>query len=503
MKKIVSIFLAVSLLCTIGTVDNVLAKESALSEAGNSETELIDEKTELVSEEKKEESLSAEEKTQSETNSADTASTDESGSTADASDAESKTDVDAGDDETTATNETEAAVSFDGGKGTANDPYLISTAEQLLAIHNDLNASYRLCKDIDMSGVENWEPVGGYVLITINSEEEFTDAKSQYGSLYYNPENDLCEYDKVSSWQEGITTYYYYAKYEGRFDGNGYSVCNLTMNARGNEPYYGFFGVFSDEIKNLKLENIKLSYNRVETTQGSNGYIGGIAGYGDGTYTEPAVITNCEVSGTIDANNLYVMNIGGIVGGYTSINHCVNRADISVYSEVNKSRVSCGGISGLSGDALLIENINYGLISAEAYEVYCAGILANGVGGSTIAIRQSVNFGDIYGKAFSVRSTSAGNVETGGISGNGSAVIKQCLNYGNISSVQTSAKMGVCYARGISNGGSNKIKACYNLGKSIIATVTNRDDGADASAIGDASTDSDPFSNCASIVNGR
>ena len=49
---------------------------------------------------------------------------------------------------------------FTGGTGTAEDPWLIETAEQLNAVRNDLDASYALTADIDLSGYENWDPIG-------------------------------------------------------------------------------------------------------------------------------------------------------------------------------------------------------------------------------------------------------------------------------------------------------------------------------------------------------
>lgn len=59
-------------------------------------------------------------------------------------------------------------VSFDGGSGTVEDPYIISTAEQLDAIRDNHSASYRLANDIDLTnyidkkyGTEGWKPIGG------------------------------------------------------------------------------------------------------------------------------------------------------------------------------------------------------------------------------------------------------------------------------------------------------------------------------------------------------
>ena len=47
------------------------------------------------------------------------------------------------------------ATLFAGGTGTAEDPWQISTAEQLYRIHDDLTAHYILIADIYLSSYEN------------------------------------------------------------------------------------------------------------------------------------------------------------------------------------------------------------------------------------------------------------------------------------------------------------------------------------------------------------
>ena len=51
---------------------------------------------------------------------------------------------------------------FAGSTGTAEDPWQISTAEQLYRIHDDLTAQYVLIADIDLSAYENWTPIGAF-----------------------------------------------------------------------------------------------------------------------------------------------------------------------------------------------------------------------------------------------------------------------------------------------------------------------------------------------------
>lgn len=55
--------------------------------------------------------------------------------------------------------------SFAGGDGTKENPYQVSTPEQLNAVRNDLDAHYIQMNDIDMSGWGNWESIGNAISI--------------------------------------------------------------------------------------------------------------------------------------------------------------------------------------------------------------------------------------------------------------------------------------------------------------------------------------------------
>ena len=51
---------------------------------------------------------------------------------------------------------------FAGGSGTKEDPWQIDSAEQLNLIRENLAGHYVLIADIDLSGYENWEPIGAF-----------------------------------------------------------------------------------------------------------------------------------------------------------------------------------------------------------------------------------------------------------------------------------------------------------------------------------------------------
>lgn len=46
------------------------------------------------------------------------------------------------------------------GEGTQENPYIITNAQQMHEVRYNLSAYYVLGNDIDLSGIENWEPIG-------------------------------------------------------------------------------------------------------------------------------------------------------------------------------------------------------------------------------------------------------------------------------------------------------------------------------------------------------
>ena len=147
--------------------------------------------------------------------------------------------------------------------------YSISTAKELEKLANmtnngliRANTEFVLANDIDLSEYEYWTPIG----------------LSSYGS---------------SGWTGEI--------FYGDFDGNGYVIKNLTINA--SNTYQGLFGRASGaDIKNLGIENACMK-NRTSSNGSQSGIIVGM-------YAQ-AKISNCYVKGEINTNALY---LGGLVG---------------------------------------------------------------------------------------------------------------------------------------------------------------------------------------------
>ena len=189
--------------------------------------------------------------------------------------------------------------SFAGGKGTAEDPWQIATAEQLDHVRRDLTAHYVLVNDIDLSAYENWEPIGSF------------------RSLSDAPEDAEVPHPDYA--------------FTGTFDGSGHTISNLQVES--NSPFgAGLFGCASGTengaafIRNFTLKNIRVS----------GGYlVGGAVGL---------QFMNCPVSDiTLTGENKLtgMQGIGGIVGtGFDLIENCTATADITALGDEG----ACAGL---------------------------------------------------------------------------------------------------------------------------------------------------------------
>ena len=241
-----------------------------------------------------------------------------------------------------------------GGYGTYDDPYQISTKEDLVALSVFVNEEsdgsllyYIMTADIDMSGIE-FEPINNY----------------KY------PLDD----------------------YNVNFDGNNHKITNLTI-AKGNN-YCGLFGKVNGNhltIQNLTIENINID---VETDE-DMAYVGGVvAYYGNPSQAGSSTISNCHVSGLIKMEDYIPSCVGGIVGYGKNIDiqNCKNKAKINIDpGNVNTNRDNgIGGIVGksavpsITGTTHLISHCsNIGDISGP--------MNVGGIAGYTLGISASKN----------------------------------------------------------------------------------------------------------------
>ncbi|MGD8500339.1 MAG: GLUG motif-containing protein, partial [Phycisphaerales bacterium] len=161
-----------------------------------------------------------------------------------------------------------AQAKYAGGTGVAEDPYVIATKEDLLALAADANdyaAHFVLTADIDLSG------------------QIFTAA-------LIAPDTD------ASYWFDGTA-------FTGVFDGNGHKITGLTIDDGGaRNDFLGLFGCSrGGRIRNLGIEGSSVS---------GDGHVGGLVGR-----NESCDVSNCY--STADVNGY--SNVGCLIGSNSGI----------------------------------------------------------------------------------------------------------------------------------------------------------------------------------------
>lgn len=284
------------------------------------------------------------------------------------------------------------------GAGTESDPYRLSTTRDILAMKPALVGGqmtyFKLMNDIDMSSIENWDPLnpkdpydlgivfdgGGHSLKNLKSKEKHY--SSFFGVLYgkcYNVKFVDAEIVSASNSGAGIIGGYIgtggkpaiVSEVEASgiitCNGKGQSVGGLGGNAReatienctvnvtvsnpmgdgsNRTATGGIVGKTIDSAVKVKIKNC-IVRGVVEITKGiNNTYTGGIVGWQSAAGAE---ITGCEVYATVKSAG---ERVGGIVGHYQggTLSGC------KFYGEVNAASRLAGGIAGITSSASIIEN---------------------------------------------------------------------------------------------------------------------------------------------------
>mgnify|MGYP004630412369 CR=1 FL=1 len=233
---------------------------------------------------------------------------------------------------------TTASADF-AGKGTAADPYLIQSKDDLIKFRKKVikdNESYagkyfKQTANIDLSG-EEWIPIG--------------------------TNNDT-------------------TKFSGTYDGGGHEITNLKNDKRYEG---GLFGYLSGTVKNLAVINCNVSYN--------NGYSGAVVASG-------GTVTNCYSTGKVSGKQC-----GGISGNGSTITNCYSTAkvtgtDSSYGIGANPSKIDkcvalnneiSGTEAGRVGSKQTLTN-NYALKEMKVNNAaVTTGNTANGVNGADLTV---------------------------------------------------------------------------------------------------------------------
>ena len=332
------------------------------------------------------------------------------------------------------------ASGFTKGTGTAEDPYQISTAQELAYLsytvynnsgYNYSNVYFKQTADIDLSQYY-WQPIG-------------------------------IKYDRSGTIKS--------AYFSGNYDGGNFQITGIfTKSGSSNAySYQGLFGYIYAQNYNITLKNINIKDSNIQGYQ----YVGGIIGYGYKIASKAISITNSSlVNSKINATYIYA---GGIAGkldsssakspGSITIKNCYNSSTIKgssavggiigegvnsspsavqgssysgVLSIVNcfntegiESSGNAGGIAGriASGRISIYNNFNIGKIKGSSN---VGGILGSGYSSSSSTVSYNYNLGNVVGTYY-----------VGGIIGYKRSVSTMSSNYYGADCVSTTGGIGV------------------------------------------------------------
>ena len=278
------------------------------------------------------------------------------------------------------------ATGFAGGSGTEEDPYLISDGSELAYLAQEVRGSnnfrgvyFKLTNDIYLNDTSGWESWGDGASPT-----------NTWTAIGLRP-----------------TGFY------GCFDGNGYAVRGIYINAR-EKDYQGLFGHIGESsiIANLGVaESYICVVGYVNHTM-----IGGVVGWNDG-----GSVTNCCNTGSVTGNGCHV---GGVVGGNEGpVTDCYNTGSVNGAMQVGGvvghngynrkgSATNCYNIGSVSGNSYVggVVGKDENPYNAITYCYYYVGCCANSTSyGTALANEQMLHAESFAGFDFDTVWTMDGN----------------------------------------------------------------------------------------------
>ena len=295
-----------------------------------------------------------------------------------------------GDTESSATtpSASEQMPTYSGGSGKKDDPWKISSVKDLQLLANTINEGkaagfdadsanignyygyyFKQTKDLDLSSIENWDPIG------------------------YSGGQDL-----------------YFA---GHYDGDGHTISNAKSTGKKDTNGFSTAGVFGwvafGSVENLHVENADF----IATGQGNYSYVGGIAAMAYGATIENCSVKSSKIESKRNPNQSHCA--GGIVG-YSTGGTFIKCASIS---NTIQSQAYAGGFVGENDDDYGVGDSKY----TDCYAVNCSVAakteetrgtsFAGGFIGMIVADKVALTNCYAYKSVLSTEGTSANNVATG------------------------------------------------------------------------------------------
>ena len=293
------------------------------------------------------------------------------------------------------------AAAFAGGTGTAGDPYQIANGAELAYLASSVNSgesyeekNFVLTANIDLNGLP-WTPI-------------------------------------ANSFSDALLGGSDYRVFAGNFDGNGYTISNVSIGSEAaplEADVFGFFGATEGKISNLNLDTVSIhGIAKVASIGAVVGFAGGLVGSSGGS------IENCHVTGlTMDMSapsNVYAAAywVGGLVGALDGT-QLINECSVSGGITEKAGKGSIGGLIGELGKAAKItysrSNVTVNVKADSRGGANVGGFIGKGNGktDAETVIRNCYATGNVTGGAY-----------TGGFAGGLWGLnIKNCYASGNVS----------------------------------------------------------------------
>ena len=270
-----------------------------------------------------------------------------------------------------------ANAQYSGGSGTADDPYQIATAADLIALGetpDDYDKHFILTADIDLDPNLPGRKVFDRAVIAPN----------------LNPD-DWWPFDGTP--------------FLGTFDGRGHIILNLTMEG---VHHLGLFGQIADgaEISNLGLVAVDI--------KGFSYFVGGLVGFSS------AAVVGCDSTGNV-TGTAYVGGLVGVADGGL-IRRCHGNCVVSGSGDDSHH---IGGLLGSNGDR---GTTGAGIVT----ECFSEGTVNGGESGFVGGL-----MGGNFGSVSECYSTSTVNSEgaawlVGGLMGSNMGIVTHCYSTGSV-----------------------------------------------------------------------
>lgn len=359
------------------------------------------------------------------------------------------------------------------GSGTAEEPYQIGNAEELVVFRDIVNGTNGRKMNSDACAVLTAD----IVLNDGTFDENGRYTKGESG-MWLSDWTPMGQYERTSTAPEG---------YGGTFDGQGHTIKGLYVSTNAENTHAS--GLFAQLTGSAVVQNVTVTgyiYVRGE----GGGAVGGIAGEANG-----AAIRNCRNLCDIRLNKVdgslggVQINTGGIAGSSSgTIENCRNDGTLRTIAPNDDigTMGRVGGIVGMSDRGTIRGCVNTGTISGGISRGPegrhgMGGIL--GVSFDASLIQDCYNTGSIqeegrYGSSVNVAGGIVGDMRDGFTT----ATIRNCYNVGEITGGGSISNEGIVencwYLTGGSGSGTAKAAAAFADGTVLQALIAGRGDDA-------------------------